>query len=331
MSATLSQPDFAVVTSYAEVQAAPRANLLAVPDPSICADAGETRAQALRVRRLADAARDEIERAMEAHKRPALTFSGGKDSLACLYLLRPWWDRVTVMWANPGDPYPELVEQMQRVRELVPHFVEIAGPGHVLRHGALQTFPADMVPLSATPFGRTIERATGRFQMHSYLECCTFNWWLPLHNKVNELGVDLMIRGDREDEQYRVPIHSGMRNQNGGTYLLPVQDWAAADVFAYLRAEGVEIPRWYAYGASSPDCLHCTAWTGDGAGRWRYLRAFHPQAAAEVRSRMLLMQTEQQRVADQLANAIEALEPIDGESANDEATPPARGPATKRG
>jgi 3'-phosphoadenosine 5'-phosphosulfate sulfotransferase (PAPS reductase)/FAD synthetase len=313
MSTTLTQPDIAAIVGQAVAQAVPPAGALPAVDPTERRDTDGALAQALRIRRLVNIARDEIERAMMMHKRPALTFSGGKDSLACLYLLRPWWDRVVVINANTGDQYPEMAERMQRVRELVPNFLTVTGPGRVIGHAIEQTYPADMVPVNATPNGRTITREPDRFKIHSYLECCLVNWWRPLHEKINELGVDLMIRGDREDESHRVPIHSGMKNPNGGTYLLPVQHWTEADVFAYLRAEGVEIPRWYAYGTNSPECLHCTAWLSDGTGRWRYLRDFYPQAAAEVKRRMLLIQGEQQRVAGQLANAIEAL----GDGTND--------------
>ena len=38
-----------------------------------------------------------------AGKRVALAFSGGKDSQACLELLRPHLDRVTVYWLNTGS------------------------------------------------------------------------------------------------------------------------------------------------------------------------------------------------------------------------------------
>jgi len=33
-----------------------------------------------------------------------LQLSGGKDSLACLYLLKPKWDDLIVAWVNTGAP-----------------------------------------------------------------------------------------------------------------------------------------------------------------------------------------------------------------------------------
>jgi 3'-phosphoadenosine 5'-phosphosulfate sulfotransferase (PAPS reductase)/FAD synthetase len=302
--------------NLAQVDAAPPASL-PPRDPSACSDADGALAEALRIRQLVGAAFDEIERAMATHARPALTFSGGKDSLACLYLLRPWWGRVTVMWANAGDPYPETVEQMERVRQLVPHFVEVAGPGYIRGHGPEQTFPADMVPLTATTIGREIEAAAPRFKIHSRFDCCTSNWWLPLHNKVNELGVDLMIRGDRDSEALTNPWIRGGKNPSGGSYLIPLRYWSKDDVFAYLRAEGVEIPRSYDYGMGSLDCLHCTAWLNESGNKLRYLRDFHPEVSVEYERRLRLIQSEQERHVRLMKIALGELEPVAGEGMGD--------------
>jgi len=259
-----------------------------------------------------------IERTIQTHQRPVLLFSGGKDSLACLYLLRPWWNRVLVMWANAGDPFPETVEQMERVRQLVPNFVEVEGPGYVRGHSPEQTYPADMVPLSATPVGRMAEASAPRFKVHSKFECCWSNWWLPMYNKVNELGIDLVIRGDREDEKLTNNYAlSGGHDPNDRTFLFPLRNWSKDDVFAYLRAEGVEIPHSYAYGMGSLDCLHCTAWLNESGNKLRYLRDRHPDAAAEYERRLRLIQSEQERHVRLMKIALGELEPVGDEGAGD--------------
>jgi len=268
---------------------------------------------------LVRASQEEIAQAMATHKRPVLEFSGGKDSLACLYLLRPYWDRLTVLWANPGDPYPETVEQMARVRGLVWHFVEVAGPGYVRQHGAARAYPADMVPWDATPMGRFVQPASApNFTIHSFGECCSANVWVPMQQKIQELGADLVIRGERESEQYRPPVTSGMNSpENGGTQLLPIFGWSKADVFAYLDAEGAPIPRQYAYGMGSLDCLHCTAALLEGGNKLRYLREFHPAAAAEYERRLRLIQSEQERHARLMKIALGEMEPADQEGMGD--------------
>ena len=61
----------------------------------------------------------------ERHSKVALQFSGGKDSCVLLHLLAPYLDQLTVVWANSGDAAKETLDQMDRVRDLVPHFLEV--------------------------------------------------------------------------------------------------------------------------------------------------------------------------------------------------------------
>ena len=61
------------------------------------------------------------------HDRVALQISGGKDSLAVLHAMQPWWDRLCVFWTNPGNPFPETVALMEKIKAEVPFFGEVAG------------------------------------------------------------------------------------------------------------------------------------------------------------------------------------------------------------
>lgn len=267
---------------------------------------------------LRKAAQREIAKAMARHQKPVLKFSGGKDSLACLYLLRPWWSRVTVLWANSGDPYPETVEQMKHIRELVPNFVEVSGPGCVRWHGREQTYPTDMVPWTASAVGRLCSPGSPRFVLHSTIDCCWVNVWAPMQKKIRELGADLVIRGERESEAYRPPITNGMIDpDNGGTQLIPIRRWSKGDVFSYLRAEGVEVPRQYAYGMGSLDCLHCTGHLGEAGGKLRYLRDFHVDVAVEYERRLRLISSEQERHMRLTKIALGELEASNGEGNGD--------------
>ena len=55
------------------------------------------------------------------HRTAALLFSAGKDSLATLLLLKPYWEQLEVIWVNPGAPYDEVVEYTAKIRALVPY------------------------------------------------------------------------------------------------------------------------------------------------------------------------------------------------------------------
>lgn len=265
---------------------------------------------------LVDGARGDIERAMAAHQRPCLQFSGGKDSLACLYLLRPYWDRLTVMWSSRGDAYPEARELFEAVRSMVHDVIEVGGDEQ-WRAAAVNTWPVDSVPAPATWFGRMVEPSTDAFGLVNRYDCCLANFWKPMAEATAAGNFDLVIRGQRDDEAKRAPLTSGATDGDGRVYLLPIQHWMKSDVLKYLRDQGVEVPRQYDYGMASLDCLHCTAYLDENGGKLRYLRDFHPEVALEYERRLRLIQAEQEQQGRLMKIALGELESIDGEGNGD--------------
>ncbi len=57
---------------------------------------------------------------LDRHSHGALQFSGGKDSLALVYLLRPHWERLTLYHVDAGDLLPEVREIVDMVEGMVP-------------------------------------------------------------------------------------------------------------------------------------------------------------------------------------------------------------------
>lgn len=257
-----------------------------------------------------------IHAAMSVHSRPVLQFSGGKDSLACLYLLRSYWHRLTVMWSSRSDAYPEARELFEQVRGLVQAVIEVPGDEQ-WRAATVSTYPADCVPDRATWFGRMVEPTSDDFALVHRYDCCLANFWRPMAHATEAGGFDLIIRGQRDDEAKRGPFGSGAVDGAGRVYLFPIQHWTKADVFAYLKAEGVEIPRQYEYGMASLDCLHCTAYLDENGGKLRYLRDFHPVAAVEYERRLRLIQSEHERQSRLMKVALGELQPADGEGEGD--------------
>ena len=225
--------------------------------------------------------RQAIGAVLDRHRVAVLQFSGGKDSLACLHLLRPYWSRIVVLWANPGAPLPEVVEQMRAVRALVPHFVEVAGsqPEHIERCG----YPLDVVPAFATAQGQALTAGADGQRFQSVIECCAANLWRPMHEATLGLGATLIIRGQREAEALRARTRSGQVH-DGIELLYPIEQWSDDDVSAYLGSVGAQVPGYYARGlTSSPDCWSCTAYGAHLSERARYLAQHHPKKWRVIR------------------------------------------------
>lgn len=216
----------------------------------------------------------------DRHSRIALQVSGGRDSLACLYLLRPLWDRLTVYWCNTGDTFPETADVMEKVRAMVPNFIEINGhqPDVVSGFG----LPSDLVPASHTPIGLVGGHSAGPLIQDRY-SCCSRVVMMPLHERMVADGITLVIRGQKQADRLKAPVRSGHVDL-GIEYLFPIEDWSADDVMAYLAQEGAPVPRFYDHMDGAPNCMTCSAYWETGAAR--YLKQFHPIHFVEVQRRL---------------------------------------------
>lgn len=217
------------------------------------------------------------------HDRIAFQLSGGRDSLAALELLRAHWHQMTVYWCNPGAPFPETLEIMEWVKLEVPNFVEIAGaqPQTIAQYG----LPSDLVPVSRTAHGMAISGEQGVMLQDRYA-CCARSMMEPTHARMVADGITLIIRGQKDADGLKSPLRSGAV-VDGVELLFPIQDWTNTQVMRYLQGKAVPIPRFYQHMNSAPDCMTCSAYWEEGAAS--YLKQYHPEAHAEVQSRLDLI------------------------------------------
>jgi 3'-phosphoadenosine 5'-phosphosulfate sulfotransferase (PAPS reductase)/FAD synthetase len=235
--------------------------------------------------RRSDSAPNRLHKLFARHTGVGLCLSGGKDSLACLYLLRPFWERLTVYWFNSGDAFPETHAMMAKIRAMVPSFKELQGrqPEIIATDG----WPSDIVPYRYTTVGNMVHGAS-EFKVQGRYDCCWRSMMLPMYEQMVFDGVTCIIRGKRHVEDDKTGLMSGHVDRNGIELQFPIYEWTGAQVRAYLKAQGVELPRFYAHGGNhSVDCMHCTAYWEDGHGP--YLKAEHPVFFEEWSRRMKLI------------------------------------------
>lgn len=206
------------------------------------------------------------------HEKVALMFSGGKDSLACLHLVKDYLDKTIVVWVNTGANFPEIEQMMREVKAIVTHFHEIKTdqPSSIKANG----YPVDVVPVNYTKLGQSVTSIKD-FKLRSYFECCAENFWIPCDAEMRKLGVTGVIRGQRNSEAHRAPIKSGYV-ENGIEYHLPIESWSDSEVIDYLRSKDVFINERLSMAHSSLDCWNCTAYMAESAERFKYIKKHHP-------------------------------------------------------
>lgn len=217
----------------------------------------------------------------DQHKHGVLFFSAGKDSLACLLLLKPFWDRLTVVWSNPGAPHAETVAYMERIKALVPHFVEVTGeqPANLKRFG----WPVDVLPVKSSAPG-ALGAGMPEVRMQSYMDCCSRNLWDPMRRYLAEHKPSLVIMGQRKEESLRNRLRDAEVSViEGVTYWHPLHDWTADQVVTYIESKGEDLPPFYRIGAeSSADCWNCTAYIDHNRSRLKYLKRERPEMFAQI-------------------------------------------------
>jgi phosphoadenosine phosphosulfate reductase len=221
----------------------------------------------------------------DRHERGALQFSGGKDSLSLVYLLRPYWDRLTLYHVDAGDLLPEVREIVDMVADMVPDFRRIETDAAAW--SAVAGLPSDLVPTTSTPAGMAMGMS-GQRLVDRYT-CCYANLMLPMHERMLADKVTLAIRGTKRADLPRLPAYSGDTSL-GYELWLPLEGWRHDEVFEYLRAVAAPICRVYEHQVNAPECARCTAWWSEG--RAAYLSKYHPALFDDYRARLALVAAE---------------------------------------
>ena len=206
------------------------------------------------------------------HKNIVLLFSGGKDSMACLFLLKDHLSDITVLWSNTGKNYPELLDTVSRAKKLCPNFIEIKTDRDA--QWKENGLPSDIVPIDYTKMGQGMT-CKKKVMIQSYLQCCWENISSPLVEKYKELGATLIIKGQRADEAHRSISENGYM-KDGIQFWHPIEGGTKEQVLDFLRSEMGNLPDHYKLDHSSMDCWDCTAFAEHSHDRAEYMKVYYP-------------------------------------------------------
>lgn len=212
---------------------------------------------------------------LNRHQKIAFCFSGGKDSMAALYLLKPYLDRITVYHLNTGDQPKETVEIINICKIFIPNFVEINTDSKAWIK--INGIPSDIVPTFNTPLGITM--GFSDMLISDRFSCCWNNLMWPMHQKILDDGNTLIIRGQKVSDMPKVPFNTGAV-VDGIEVLYPLENWTDSDVMQFLKEQEAPIHPVYDKLNGGIDCIHCTAWWDENHLDW--LNDAYPEAAEYV-------------------------------------------------
>ena len=208
----------------------------------------------------------------------ALALSGGKDSMACLHLMRG--QLACAIYVETGYSYPETRAMVDYANTLLPvHIVTSDRDAQQAQAG----WPSDVVPIAWTHLGQQVTTKKP-MMIQSYLGCCFENIAAPLLAKARELGVTHLVYGQRREESHTSTARNGDAVM-GLIRVHPIEDWTASQVLAYLD-ERMGVPEHYrTVTHSSLDCYDCTGFQRDSQDRIEWTRHHYPAFYAAYRSR----------------------------------------------
>lgn len=226
-------------------------------------------------------------KSINRHKRIVFQFSGGKDSIACLLLLKDYLHKITVMWTNTGAAFPETIEQMEKVKQICPNFIEVNGhqPEQIEANG----YPVDVLPVRNHLQSQYLTQQK-RLPLQGFLGCCAANMMSPMHEATKNLGATLIIRGQKLTDHHKSPVRSG-DVIDGIEYLFPIESLTDDQVMSLIKDSEL-LPKHYKDARTSLDCWSCTAYLEENQWKLPYLMAHHPEKGREVKKRLIMIRNE---------------------------------------
>lgn len=240
----------------------------------------------------------DVDKIFKMHERIVFMCSGGKDSVAALYYLQHYWDKLVVGWVNTGDIAPEVEQFMQDLSKKIPNFVAVYSDSNKWREE--NGWPSPLVPMDKTSIGELLTEKQ-EFKVTAFSDCCRENVWVPMRQLADHIGATAVITGQRIED----PIKGNTKHgewKEGLQMFYPINDWSTDEVLEYLDLLSIRHERFSA-GDTSIDCLTCTGYPDTYPKT--YIKKHHPKAFEEAARRWDLIAT---ACADQHTHMLNVLD-----------------------
>ena len=183
--------------------------------------------------------------ALEHHDNIGISFSGAEDVVLIDMAVRIRPD-VHVFSLDTGRLHAETYAFMERVREHYGIRIEVLFPDA----GQVESLVR--------------EKGLFSFYRDGHKECCGIRKVVPLKRKLAEL--DAWVTGQRRDQSMGTRVHVPVAQEdpafagaNGRLMKFnPLAHWSSADVWAYIRQNGVPYNELHRHGYASIGCQPCT-------------------------------------------------------------------------
>jgi phosphoadenosine phosphosulfate reductase len=176
-----------------------------------------------------------IRRALDRARQPYIAFSGGKDSLAVLYLVHSIRPEVPLHWSDDELEYPDTVALMEAIQQMAEPGQFTITLGWAEHAGWFRPWQ-DSRPLreklegTGEPYFREPLPGAARIQE-------------PIEEWMFRGGFDLVFTGLRKEESQRrrdwLSGSGGLYRTRFGWRCTPLLDWTADDVWALIAASGI--------------------------------------------------------------------------------------------
>lgn len=203
-------------------------------------------------------------------------FSGGKDSLAVLYLLEDFGcTNLEVIFIDTGKNFKELLDTVKYAKNRFTQYKFYTIYTNRTANWVKYGLPADAMNMDYSEHGNMFMGTINKFQ--TKFHCCYKNIMEPAWEYAKQVNCDVLIRGEKDSDKLKSVVKSGDTIE-GILLYNPIEGWNDEQVRQYLHEKmGSDYPRHMDFYHSSLDCRDCTAYLKDTSDRVELLKTNYPE------------------------------------------------------